>query len=265
MYDFKYHRAKSISEASEIIRNDLDARVVAGGMTMLPTLKQRLNKLSTLVDLSRVDGLVGIEKRDSRLWIGAMTTHNAVATSALVAKTLPVLTKLASMIGDHQVRNRGTIGGSVANSDPAADYPAAILGLKAEIITNNRTIEADAFFLDLFETELQDDEIITGFHFPLVKNAVYLKVPNPASRYATIGLLLAVFPEGCRIAITGAKGCVFRWSEAENRLNETFGVSSITDLALGASGLNDDIHASADYRAHLASVLLEEAVAYLSA
>lgn len=265
MYDFKYHRATDVAEASEMIRDDFDAKVMAGGMTLLPTLKQRLSQVSTLVDLSRIDGLAGIEKRDGMLWIGAMTRHNSVANSALVAETLPVLASLAHKIGDHQVRNRGTIGGSVANSDPAADYPAAVLGLNAEIITDRRTIDADDFFLDLFETALEGDEIITGFHFPIIEKATYLKVPNPASRYATVGLLLAVSPAGYRVAVTGAKGCVFRWSEAEDRLNEAFSVSSITPLALDTDGLNDDIHASADYRAHLASVLLEDAVTALSA
>src|ERR671922_620414 len=204
MHDFGYHRPASVADVAGLLTKSSDAKIVAGGMTLIPTLKQRLAQPSDLIDLGGIAELKGVKAEAGGITIGATTTHAEVARSADVQKTIPALAKLASGIGDPQVRNRGTIGGSVANSDPAADYPAAVLGLGATIRTNKREIKADDFFKGMFETALQDGEIITAIHFPKPEKAGYSKFPNPASRYAIVGVLVAKTGSGLRVGVTGA-------------------------------------------------------------
>jgi carbon-monoxide dehydrogenase medium subunit len=237
-----------------------DAKVVAGGMTLIPTLKQRLAQPSDLIDLGGAAELKGIKAEAGGITIGAMTTHAEVARSAEVQKTIPALAHLAGGIGDPLVRNRGTIGGSVANSDPAADYPAAVLALGATIRTNKREIKADDFFKGMFETALQDGEIITAIHFPKPDKAGYSKFPNPASRYAIVGVFVAKAGSGVRVAVTGAGPCAFRSKELESALASSFTPDAAKAVKIGASGLNSDLHATAAYRAHLVSVMASRAV-----
>ncbi len=257
MYAFDYQRPVSLDQAVETLAGDGDAKPLAGGQTLIPTLKQRLAMPTVLVDLSAIPGLGEVELVEGGLRIGAMVRHADVASSPLVRTHLPGLADLAAHIGDPQVRNRGTIGGSVANADPAADYPAALLALGADIQTDRRTIAADDFFTGLFETALEPGEIVTAIRFPLGWTLRYLKWPNPASRYAMVGVAVARGPDGVRVAVTGAASSVFRWTEAEMALATGDGPDGVT---LSADGLNSDMHADADYRAHLAGVLLRRAV-----
>lgn len=261
MYDFGYHRPSSAADAAALLAKNGEAKVVAGGMTLIPTLKQRLAQPSDLVDLGGIGDLKGIKAEAGGITIGAMTTHAEVARSPEVQKTIPALACLAAGIGDPQVRNRGTIGGSVANSDPAADYPAAVLGLGATIRTNKREIKADDFFKGMFETALQDGEIITAIHFPKPEKAGYSKFPNPASRYAIVGVFVAETADGVRVAVTGAGGCVFRVPAMEAALAKKFAPESVANVSIPTDGLNEDIHASAEYRAHLVTVMAKRAVA----
>ncbi|MBL9035173.1 MAG: xanthine dehydrogenase family protein subunit M [Rhodospirillaceae bacterium] len=261
MYDFGYHRPSSAADAAALLAKNGEAKVVAGGMTLIPTLKQRLAQPSDLVDLGGIGDLKGIKAEAGGITIGAMTTHAEVARSPEVQKTIPALACLAAGIGDPQVRNRGTIGGSVANSDPAADYPAAVLGLGATIRTNKREIKADDFFKGMFETALQDGEIITAIHFPKPEKAGYSKFPNPASRYAIVGVFVAKTAGGTRVAVTGAGACAFRSKELEAALGSNFSADAAKGVKIKADGLNNDLHATAAYRAHLVSVLAARAVA----
>ncbi len=261
MYDFGYHRPSSAADAAALLAKNGEAKVVAGGMTLVPTLKQRLAQPSDLVDLGGIGDLKGIKAEGGGLTIGAMTTHAEVARSPEVQKTIPALACLAAGIGDPQVRNRGTIGGSVANSDPAADYPAAVLGLGATIRTNKREIKADDFFKGMFETALQDGEIITAIHFPKPEKAGYSKFPNPASRYAIVGVFVAKTAGGLRVAVTGAGACAFRSKELEAALGGNFSADAAKGVKVKADGLNNDLHATAAYRAHLVSVMAARAVA----
>ena len=199
MYDFAYHRAESVADAAEKLKSAEDGKLVAGGMTLLPTLKQRLANPSDLVDLAPLSDLAGITADANSVTIGAMATHSSVAASADVKNTIPALAHLAEGIGDPQVRHRGTIGGSIANNDPAADYPGACIGLNATIVTNAREIAADDFFTGLFETALDEEEIITAVRFPKPKRAAYMKFPNPASRYALVGVLVAETDDGVSV------------------------------------------------------------------
>lgn len=258
MYAFDYQRPASLEQALEILAGDGDAKPLAGGQTLIPTLKQRLAMPTVLVDLAAIPGLGDIDLVDGGLRIGAMVRHADVASSPLVRTHLPGLADLAAHIGDPQVRNRGTIGGSVANADPAADYPGALLALAATIETDRRTIAADDFFTGLFETALKPGEIVTAIRCPLGATLRYLKWPNPASRYAMVGVAVARGPGGVRVAVTGAASSVFRWTEAEAALTAGDGLDGVT---LSPDGLNADLHADADYRAHLAGVLLRRAVA----
>jgi aerobic carbon-monoxide dehydrogenase medium subunit len=224
-------------------------------------LKQRLAKPSDLVDLGRIAELKGIKRDGNAIVIGAMTRHADAAASDVVKSAVPALAQLAGGIGDPQVRNRGTIGGSLANNDPAADYPAAVLGLNATVITNKRRIAADDFFKGMFETALAQDEIITAVSFPLAEKAGYSKFPNPASRYAIVGVFVARSGGQVRVAVTGAGPSVFRQKEMETALSRSFTPDAVANVKQSASGLNSDIHASAEYRAHLVTVMAKRAVA----
>lgn len=260
MYSFDYTRPASVADAVAALKGDADAKIVAGGMTLIPTLKQRLAQPSRLIDLSAAN-LRGIRRDGDTLIIGAMTTHATVAASAEVKAVLPALAHLANGIGDAQVRNRGTIGGSVANHDPAADYPAACLGLNATIVTDRRQIAADDFFTGLFSTALEEDEIITEIRFPLASRAAYAKFPNPASRYAVVGVFVADTGSGIRVAVTGAGPGVFRAAEMESALSANFSADAVANIKIAAEDLNSDMHASAGYRAHLVTVMAKRAVA----
>jgi aerobic carbon-monoxide dehydrogenase medium subunit len=261
MYDFAYHRPSSVRQAVNLLAKVPDAKLLAGGQTLIPTMKQRLASPATLIDLSLIQELAGIELKGRSLDIGAMTRHADVANSAVVQGNLPALGALAGKIGDPHVRHLGTIGGSVANNDPNADYPAAVLGTGATVITNKRKIAADAFFTGLFETALQADEIITKVSFPLVKKAAYVKFPNPASRYALVGVFVAKRGSDVRVAVTGAGAAgVFRLKAFEEALGKRFGAKSLDGLTVPAEGLSSDIHGSAEYRAHLIGVLARRAV-----
>jgi carbon-monoxide dehydrogenase medium subunit len=262
MYAFDYHKPRSLAEAAELLTGHPEARLLAGGMTLLPTLKQRLASPSDLIDLAGLPDLVGIQVTDGEIRIGAMTTHAAVAHSPDVAARLPALAVLAEGIGDPQVRHRGTIGGSIANADPAADYPAAVLGLGATVVTDRREIAADDFFIAMFTTALEPDEIIRQVRFPIPLKAGYSKFPNPASRYAVVGVFVAQTANGVRVAITGAGASVFRVTEMEAALSNSFTPGAIAGIAVPAEDLNSDPHASAAYRAHLIGVMAARAVTY---
>ncbi len=262
MYAFDYHRPRTIRQAAALFAKSGDAKFLAGGHTLIPTMKQRLAAPTSIIDLSAVEGLSGIEHKGRALVIGAMTRHADVETSAIVQAAIPALASLAGGIGDPHVRNRGTIGGSIANNDPAADYPAACLALGATIVTNKRRIAADDFFTGLFETALEDDEIIVRVSFPAASKAAYAKFGNPASRYALVGVFVAKRSSDVRVVVTGAgANGVFRWSQAEAALKTRFAPKSLDGLKVSSAGLNSDIHADADYRAHLIGVMARRAVA----
>jgi len=261
MYDFNYHKPDTVADAVSLFNAAEDAMYLAGGHTLIPAMKQRLRAPTDLIDLSAIQSLGEIQATGGSLLIGSTVTHSQVAESEVVSSATPVLAAVAAGIGDRQVRNRGTIGGSVANSDPAADYPAAVLGLGASIVTDRREVAADDFFQDMFETALADDELITGIRFPTTASAAYAKFPNPASRYATVGVLVAKTAEGVRVAITGAAASVFRATEMEQVLNDNFSVEALAVVRLASDDMNADIHASAQYRAHLCGVMAARAVA----
>ena len=261
MYAFEYHRPDSLSAAVADLANP-EAKALAGGMTLLPTMKQRLASPATIVDLNRIPGLAGVSREGDNLVIGAMTRHADVARDAVVQGAIPALAKLAAGIGDPHVRNRGTIGGSLANNDPTADYPAAALALGATIVTNKRRIAGQDFFKDLFETTLDTGELITQVSFPIPQKAAYMKFPNPASRYALVGVFVARTAGGVRVAVTGAgANGVFRAEAFEAALASNFAPAALDGVSIPASGLNSDLHADADYRAHLIGVMAKRAVA----
>ncbi|MDB5318268.1 MAG: carbon monoxide dehydrogenase [Rhodospirillales bacterium] len=260
MYDFTYHKPTSVADAVALLAADPDAKPISGGHTLLPALKHRLNKPSALIDLSGIAELKGIRREGDSIVIGGMTRHADVATSAEVKAAIPVLAYMATVIGDTQVRNRGTIGGSVANNDPAADYPAAVLGLGATIITNKRRIAADDFFLSMFTTALEEGELLTGVSFPIPEKAGYAKMRNPASRYVMAGALVSKGPMGVRVAINGAGPCVFRQAAMEAALSANWSADAVAAIKQEADGLNADIHGSAEYRAHLVTVMAKRAV-----
>ncbi len=262
MYDFAYQKPASVADAVKLLAGDAEAKLLAGGQTFIPVLKQRLNKPSAVIDLAGLK-LSGISVSANSVTIGAMTTHATVARSAEVKKAIPGLAMLASWIGDNQVRHRGTIGGSLANNDPAADYPAAALALGATITTNKRAIAADDFFQGMFTTALEPDEIITAVEFPLpVEKSAYEKFRQPASRYAMVGVFVAKGPAGVRVAVTGAgQNGVFRVPEMEAALAKSWSPDAIAGVKVSPEGLNSDIHGSAAYRAHLITVMAKRAVA----
>ncbi len=262
MYEFKVHRPTTVRQAAGLLQREEEPKLLAGGHTLIPTMKLRLAGPKHIVDMSQIEDLVGIEDSARSITIGAMTTHHTVANSEAVKAAIPALADLAGMIGDPAVRHRGTIGGSIANDDPNADYPAACLGLGATIITNKRRIEADDFFKGLFETALEDDEIITKVQFPKVSKAAYIKFPNPASRFALVGVFVAKRSSEIRVAVTGAgSNGVFRVPSFEEALKKRFGPKSLEGMTIEADGMSSDIHGSAEYRAHLVGVLARRAVA----
>ena len=261
MYNFEYQKPGSLDEAAGSLKSAEDGTLLAGGQTLLPTLKQRLASPTDLVDLSGVPGLTGITVEGGNVVIGAMTTHAEVAGSSDVQSNIPGLAKLAGCIGDPQVRHRGTIGGSIANNDPAADYPGGCLGLGATIVTNSREITADDFFVGLFETALEEGEIITAIRFPIPEKSDYAKFPQPASRFSLVGAFVAKTSSGVRVAITGAgDDGVFRVADMETALDGDFSADAVAGISIPADDLNSDIHGSADYRAHLVTVMTKRAV-----
>src|SRR6266545_1995095 len=253
MYSFNYQKAKSIDDAAKVIAKNAEAKLLAGGQSLIAAMKLRLAKPSDLVDLGTVKGLSGIKADSKAVTVGAMTRHAEVAASAAVKKAIPALASLAAGIGDRMVRNMGTIGGSLANNDPAADYPAGVLGLGATILTNKRKIAADEFFKGMYETALGKGEIITQVSFPIPKRAAYMKFKNPASRYAIVGVFVADFGAGVRVAVT-------RVAAMEKALAVKFTPESVADIKMPEKGLNSDLHAKADYRAHLITVMAKRAV-----
>ncbi|HVT54333.1 MAG TPA: xanthine dehydrogenase family protein subunit M [Dongiaceae bacterium] len=258
MHNFTYSRPTSVADAVKALGAS-EARPIAGGQTLLPTLRARLAEPSALVDLGGIAELKGIKAEAGGITIGAGTTHAEVAASADVKKTIPALAALAGGIGDRQVRNRGTIGGSLANNDPAADYPAAALGLGATIRTNKREIKADDFFKGMFETALGDGEIITAVHFPKPEKAGYAKFRQPASRFCLVGVFVAKTAGGVRVAVTGAGPGVYRSKELEAALGGSFSADAAKKTKVSSSGLNNDLHGSADYRAALVSAMAAQA------
>ena len=259
MHAFEYAAPSSVADAVAALGED--AKLLAGGQTLLPTMKQRLAAPAKLVDLSKIAGLSGISRQGDTIVIGATTRHADVASSAVVAEAIPALAHLASLIGDPAVRHKGTIGGSLANNDPAADYPAAALGLGATIVTNTREIGADQFFKGMFETALEENEIITAVKFPIPAKAGYQKFRNPASRYAMVGVFVAKSAAGVRVAVTGAgSGGVFRHAAAEAALAADFSAQAVAGVKTDASNLLSDLHGDAEYRAHLVNVMTKRAV-----
>jgi carbon-monoxide dehydrogenase medium subunit len=264
-YAFTYKKAKSVSDAEALLKGSSEAKILAGGQTLIATMKMRLANPSELIDISQIKELQFIRKDGGAIVIGAGTKHSDVHTSPDVKTAIPALAELASVIGDPAVRHMGTIGGSVANNDPAADYPAAVVALNATIKTNKRSIEADDFFTGMFSTALEDGEIITEISFPIPERGAYMKFPNPASRYAMAGVFVAKTKDGVRVAVTGAAPCVFRQTAMEAALAKNFTPDAIKGISVDASNLNSDIHASAEYRAHLTGVMAKRAVAAAAA
>jgi len=260
MHAFNYHKASSVADATAKFAASDDARLLAGGQTLIAAMKMRLSAPADVIDLGGIAELRGIKVEGGNVTIGAMTTHAAVADSKEVAIAIPALALLAASIGDPMVRNMGTIGGSVANNDPAADYPAALAGLGATVITSNRKIAADQFFTGMYETALDPGEIITAVSFPVPKRAGYMKFKNPASRYAMVGVFVAETTSGMRVAVTGAGPSVFRIAAMEKALGKSFTADALKGIKVPSDDLNTDIHATAEYRAHLVTVMAQRAV-----
>jgi carbon-monoxide dehydrogenase medium subunit len=261
MYAFDYFHPKTLSEATAAFKASEDAAYLAGGQTLIPTLKQRLRQPTLIVDVSAVAELKGIEATSAAVTIGAGVCHADVAASADVRRFIPGLASLAALIGDPQVRNRGTLGGSVANNDPAADYPAALVALNATVHTSMRTLSAENFFTGMFETALDPGELVVKVTFPVPKRSAYAKFRNPASRYAIVGVMVAETVDGVRVAISGAGPGVFRQADMEAALAKNFSIAAIQNIRIPSRDLNADIHATAEYRAHLIGVMAQRAVA----
>jgi aerobic carbon-monoxide dehydrogenase medium subunit len=261
MYAFTYHRASSASEAAKLQKKTEDGKFLSAGMTLLPAMKTRLAAPSDLIDLGRIKDMKGIKVSGKTVTIGAGTTHAEVAGNDKLKAVCPALCHLAAHIGDPHVRHRGTIGGSIANNDPAADYPSAMLALGATIVTSKRELPADKFFKGLFETVLKEDEVVTAVTFTAPDKAGYAKFPNPASRYAVVGVFVAKARDGTRAAVTGAgEDGVYRSKEIEAALAKDFSAGALDGVKLSAKGLMSDIHASAEYRANLVKVMAKRAV-----
>jgi carbon-monoxide dehydrogenase medium subunit len=260
MHAFEYHRPSSTKDALSLGSGKEEARYLAGGQSLVQAMKLRLSSPSDLIDLSSLKELSGIKAAGDGVEIGAMTRHADVASSSVVQKAIPALASLAGIIGDRQVRHMGTIGGSLANNDPAADYPAAVLALGATITTSKRKIEADKFFKGLYETALEPGELITSVSFPAPKRAAYMKFKNPASRFAIVGVFVADFGGKARVGVTGAGPSAFRQAEMEKALSAKFAPESVASIKVKADGLNNDLHASPEYRAHLVTVMAKRAV-----
>jgi len=264
MYELTYHRATSLAEALELLAGAEDGTLLAGGQTLVPTMKARLAAPSDLVDISGISELAGIRDMGGAVEIGAMTTHSEVAGSALVGERIPGLAALAGLIGDAAVRHRGTIGGSLANNDPAACYPAAVLALGATVVTDRREIEAEDFFQGMFTTDLDEGEIITAVRFPVPSRSAYAKFPQPASRYPMAGVFVAETAHGPRVAVTGAgEDGVFRAEDLEAALASEWSAEAVRAVEISPDGLASDIHGAADYRAALVSAMAAKAVSDL--
>lgn len=263
MYETHYHRPKDVAEAAKLFAGAAEARYLAGGQTLLPTMKQRLASASDLIDLRKLPELKGITVAGDAVTVGAATTHAEVNTSEAVKKAIPALAYLASLIGDPAVRHMGTIGGSLANNDPAADYPAAAIALNATIKTDKRTIPAEDFFTGLFSTALEPGEVIVSVAFPVPAKAAYAKFDNPASRYAMAGVFVAKLKDGAvRVGVTGAHGDgVFRASAIEQALTASWSPEAVQGVTISPDGMLSDIHGSAAYRANLVKVMAKRAVA----
>jgi aerobic carbon-monoxide dehydrogenase medium subunit len=265
MYEFVYQRPSSIQEAVQLLKSDPEAKALAGGQTFIPVLKQRLNRPTKVVDLGRL-GLSGIKSAGNTITIGAMTNHGAIAEHPEIRQKIPGLADMASWIGDTQVRHCGTMGGSLANNDPSACYPAAALAIGATIKTDRRSIKADDFFLGMFTTALEPDELITAIEFSVPEKSAYEKFRNPASRYAIVGVFVAKGPAGIRVAVTGGgQNGVFRQSEMEAALAKNWSPDAVASIKTPPDDLNSDIHASAEYRSHLIAVMAKRAVAKAAA
>lgn len=260
-YPFTYHRAISLGDAEALLAKAPEAKLLAGGQTLIAAMKMRLAQPSDLIDISGLKELSFIRAAGQSIVIGAGTKHSEVATSTEVLRAIPALAHLAETIGDPAVRHAGSLGGSLANNDPAADYPAGVLGLGATIKTNKRSIAADEFFTGMFATALAENEIITEVSFPVPERAAYQKFPNPASRYAMAGVFVAKTKAGGRVAVTGAAPCVFRVPAMEAALAKNFTPDAIAGIAIDAANMNSDLHGSAEYRANLVVVLAKRAVA----
>jgi carbon-monoxide dehydrogenase medium subunit len=266
MYNFTFHRPTTVRQAAGLLARNPDGKLLAGGHSLLPVMKQRLASPSAIIDLSLVEGIAGVELKGRSVVIGAMTRHADVANSDVLHNVLPALASVPRSIGDPQVRNRGTIGGSIANNDPNADYPAACLGLGATIITNKRRIAADDFFTGMFSTALEEGEIIVKVSFPIAKKAAYEKFKHPASGFALVGVFVSKRGPDVRVAVTGAgSNGVFRVKSFEEALKKRFAAKSIEGMTIPATGMNADIHASPEYRAHLVAVLARRALAKANA
>ena len=258
MKTFEYHSPKDIKEASKIATSR--SVFLAGGMTTIPSMKLGLANYKDVIDLKGIKKLSGIKVSAKIVKIGATTRHVEVAKSKEIKKAIPSLAALADGIGDPQVRNRGTIGGSIANNDPAADYPSACLALNAIIHTSKRKIPADKFFKGIFETDLKKGELIESVEFEVPEKSSYAKFPNPASRYAIVGVYVAKLKKDVRVAVTGVESCVFRCKKLEDALSGNFSASVIDSVNISSKGFNADIHASAEYRAHIIKVMAKKAV-----
>jgi carbon-monoxide dehydrogenase medium subunit len=261
MKDFAFHRPTSVADAIEALKSAREGKFLAGGQSLLPVMKLQLAGPTDLVSVAGLAELKGIQSDGDHLVIGAATTHDEVSRSAAVRAAIPALAKLAGDIGDPQVRNRGTIGGSVAHNDPAADYPAALVALGATVVTDRREIPADEFFGEMFATPLEDDELVTAVRFPIPDKAAYSKFSSPASRYALVGVMVASGPAGVRVSVTGAGPGVFRVSAMEQALAADFSPGALEGITVEADGLVSDLEAGADYRAHLVTVMAKRAVA----
>ena len=258
MKTFNYHSAKDVKEASKL--SSSSSAFLAGGMTTLPSMKLGLASYKDIIDIKKIKKLSGIKVSGKTVTIGATTKHSEVANSKDVKKAIPSLAALAEGIGDPQVRNRGTIGGSIANNDPAADYPSACIALNATIHTNNRKIDADKFFRGMFETSLKSSEIIEAIEFQIPQKSSYQKLPNPASRYAIVGVYVAKYKTGINVGVTGAKSCVYNDKDLAGALTKNFSSSAIEGVKISSSGMNSDIHASSDYRANMVKAFAKKAV-----
>lgn len=261
MENFNYHRPATVKAAVALLKKSKDGAFLGGGHTLIPTMKQGLRTPKDLIDLTAIKGFSGIKVSKTAVEIAAGTTHMEVATSAAIKKAIPALAEMAGKIGGVHVRHKGTIGGSIANNDPAADYPSACLGLGATVVTSARKIPADKFFTGMFQTALKKGEVITAVSFPIPKTSSHQKFPNPASRYALTGVFLSRDKAGkVRVAVTGAGPKVFRATDLEKALEKDFSAKAVAGVAVPAKGLLSDMHASAAYRANLVSVLTKRAV-----
>jgi carbon-monoxide dehydrogenase medium subunit len=260
MENFEFYRADSVADAVQRIRAGGDAKFLAGGQSLIPVMKLDLAMPEALVSLANIDELRGIDTDGHGVVIGAMVTHAEVADSRVVKEAIPALAEMAGQIGDAQVRNRGTLGGSVAHGDPAADYPAALIGLGATVITDRREIGADDFFTGFFETALEEGELIRAVRFPVPSKAAYAKFPNPASKYAIVGVFVADGPQGLRVAVTGASSCAHRFTAMEQALTASFDPAAVEGVTVPVDEMSSDPDASAEYRAHLVTVMAKRAV-----